>query len=222
MRSPSSPAVLSSLIKQLKADKAILVLNGTILAGLIALALYAKLEQKGYGIILLFADDFNSKRPYLGLFTSISELLWCLSAAICFFSYSLSRSMIKRRADLFILYSGIGISILLLDDVFRFTLILNTYAGIPKLLMYTVYGGAAIAYGLLFRQKILKTPYALLFISGILFIISGAADMVPLAGQGTPAMLEDGTKLLGLLNIALYFWQVCRQEVLQTLKQFGS
>jgi hypothetical protein len=207
--------------KQIKGDRSILFLNGGTVLVFLALSVYAKFWGKGQGIEFLFADPFSIQRPYYGLLTSVSEVLWCLSGTVCLFSFSLlNTTSPNRKANLFVLCSAIGIFVLLADDLFRITLILKGLANVPKGVMYLVYGTGAIAYGLCFWRKLLSTPYVLLIVAGILFGISGLVDILHIKGNGTPAMLEDGTKLLGILNIAFYFWHVCRQEIMQ--RKYGS
>ncbi|NET60382.1 MAG: hypothetical protein F6K47_30835 [Symploca sp. SIO2E6] len=135
--------------------------------------------------------------------------------AICSFSVGLIKQIRpQRQVNRFIVCSALILAILLIDDIFRISLIANSFFGIPKLLMAILYGTAIIAYGLFFRRKIASTPYWLLLVAFGLFVISTLVDCLSLPGMGTPAMLEDGTKLLALVNLAYYFWYVCRHEVL--------
>jgi hypothetical protein len=206
----------------------ILFLNSLILLPLLGLAAYIKFaglynpsqhHRRVQLLIRLFDEPFWSNQPYLGLFTNISELLWCISATICLFSFFLLQIIRDRRKeDYFILYAGILLAILLIDDMFRITLMLALFAKIPKAIMYSIYGGAAFAYGIYFWRRILSTPYVLLVISGFLFVLSGMTDSIHLQGTGTPIMLEDGTKFLGILNIAIYFGLVCKGEIARSLK----
>jgi len=199
---------LLSVSKNQLIHRSILWLNSSALLLLLALSVYASLTGKGRGIELLFIDPFSPQRPYAGFLTGISEVLWCLTVTICAFTFSLLKRL-QRQPDWFILCSALGTGVLLVDDLFRLTLVLYHAAAVPQLLMYLLYGVGAIAYGLLFWRRILATPYVLLLISGSLFVFSSLVDLIHLESGGIAAMLEDGTKLLGLLNIALYFWQVC-------------
>ncbi|NES23642.1 MAG: hypothetical protein F6K41_33170 [Symploca sp. SIO3E6] len=183
------------------------------------LTVYVKLGgddwRRAHLIVQLFAEPFTDKRPLQSYLTNLSEILWCFSLAICFFSTSLlSNIRSKRSINRFIFCSALILAILLIDDIFRITLIANSFFGIPKLFTSLVYGTIIIAYGVFFRRKIVSTPYLLLLITFGLFIISSLVSSLSLPGLGTPAMLEDGTKLLALVNLAYYFWYVCQKEVL--------
>lgn len=196
----------------------VLWVNSLTLLAFLILSLYAKVAGKGENIGYLFQDPFTLKQAYYGLFTSVSEVLWSLSATVCLFSFRLLRSLRPTaKPNVFLLYSGLGILVLMADDMFRISLIMDGLFGIPKGVMYSIYGMGAIIYGLRFWRKILSTPYILLLVAGGLFVLSGITDSIGLHGYGTPAMLEDGTRLWGILNIALYFWQVCKQEIRRPL-----
>lgn len=205
--------------KQLTIDHPFLWLNGLTLLLFLALGVYVKVWHKGEALALLFDEPYSYERPYTGFLTRISELLWCLSATICLFSFGLLKSFSARRqVDWFILCSGFGLVVLLVDDLFRLTVILNSFAGVPKAQMYLVYGTGAIVYGWYFWRRVLSTPYMLLLVAAVSFIVSGLIELVHHGSVGLSATLEDGPKLLGLLNIALYFWTVCRQAVLRSYR----
>ena len=191
--------------------------NGLTVLLLGSLSVYAKATYKGWGIQLLFTDPFY--HPYSGVLTGVSEILWCLPAIVCAFSLGLiNRGQSRRHTKRFLLASALLLSVLSIDDRFRLTLILVIYFGVPKLAMLSIYGIAAVLYAKAFWGRLRTTPYALLIVAAVLFAVSSLVDLLHLPGQGTPAMLEDGTKLLGNLNLALYFWYVCQQEVRRSLQ----
>ncbi|NEP11678.1 MAG: hypothetical protein F6J92_30285 [Symploca sp. SIO1A3] len=163
----------------------------------------------------LFADPFTHRNPLQSYLTNLSEILWCFSLAICSFSIGLINNIRpKSKVNRFIVCSAFILAILLIDDIFRITLIANQLLGIPKSFTSLLYGTSIIAYSIFFRRKIASTPYFLLLVALGLFVISTLVDWLSLPGIGTPTMLEDGTKLLALVNLAYYFWYVCRNEVL--------
>lgn len=191
--------------------------NGLTLLLLGSVSVYAKVKHKGWGIQLLFTDPFD--HPYSGLLTGVSEILWCATVTVCAFSFFLiSKGKPRRYTKRFLLASALFLSVLLIDDRFRITLMLVSYFGVPKALMLVLYGMATVIYAAAFWRRIRTTSYTPLILAILLFVISGLADLLHLPGLGTPAMLEDGTKLLGNLNLALYFWYVCQQEVWRALK----
>ena len=169
----------------------------------------------------LFEESFLPSQPYLGLLASVSDILWCTAAVTCWLTYLLLRPL-QHPLRAYLLFSAVLLSLFLLDDVFRLTLILALLAHIPKLVMYSLYGTATLTYALCFCKTLAQTPYPLLLVAVGLLVVSALADVVHLPGSGTPILMEDGTKLLGILNISLYFYQVCRDELWQAMRHSGS
>ncbi|NEP17894.1 MAG: hypothetical protein F6J97_13480 [Leptolyngbya sp. SIO4C1] len=201
--------------------------NAAVICFLLAIAAYIKLaglfdtsqhHLRVEFLTKLFEESFLPTEPYVGLLANVSEILWCGTAVTCWFSYRLVQRLggSSRQTGQYLLFSAVLISLFLLDDTFRVTLILALLAGVPKLVMYSLYGAAVVVYAKLFWQKILKTPYLLMLSSVALLVVSALADVAHLPGSGTPILMEDGTKLLGILNIGLYFYQVCQDEVLRS------
>ena len=183
------------------------------------LSIYAKVKSKGAGIESLFSDPFYFGIFYLGWLTSISEIMWCTAIAISLFT-ALLLPRLNRRFGIFLYASALVMLLLFLDDRFRLTLILCAFFGtckIVKLSVYGLYGLVLISYAWLFRHTIKKTPYIPLLLSFFLFGFSSAIDITPINSRGINAMLEDGTKLIGLINLTIYFWWICQQEIKQNL-----
>lgn len=185
------------------------------------LSIYAKIKSKGAGIESLFSDPFYFSIFYLGWFTSISEILWCTAIAICLFSaWLLPKS--SRRFQIFLGASAVVMLMLFFDDRFRLTLILCVFFStckLVKLSVYSIYGLLLISYAWLFRRTIRQTPYIPLLVSFCLFGFSSAIDIVPISSRGIHAMLEDGTKLVGLINLTIYFWWICQEEIKKNIVQ---
>lgn len=179
------------------------------------LSIYAEVRSKGRGIENLFSDPFNVGIFYLGWLTSISEIIWCVAIAICCFTTALlPRSDYKFKV--FLSFSALLMALLYFDDRFRLTLILcvffNAYYRV-KIAIYLIYGSFLIIYARVFRHTLKKTPYVPLLIACCLFGFSSAIDIAPIGGRGVRAMLEDGTKLIGLINLAVYFWYICQRKI---------
>jgi hypothetical protein len=147
----------------------------------------------GRVIITLFEESFAQKRPYQGVLTEASEILWSLAAGILWFTFSYLKAKHPSAAQSATQYVQ---------------KMLSFYFKIPKVLIYGVYSICLTAYVLSFKKFILKTPYLLLVISICLLSISSLTDVIHPQGQGLPVMLEDGTKFIGLLNFLIYCWKV--------------
>ncbi|MEG4275228.1 MULTISPECIES: hypothetical protein [unclassified Microcoleus] len=192
------------------------ILTLLILGGL---SIYAKLNNKGRGVERLFSDPFNFWFPYEGILTGVSEVLGCLPVAICAFTFGVLRQKDPgSKAAIFLFFSALLLGVFYLDDRFRMTLIMSRL-GISKKLIYLCYASAVFLYGVKFWRYIKTTHYLPLVAALFLFAISRLEDILETPNQGLHAMLEDGTKLLGLVNLALYFWYVCHHEVARHFQQ---
>lgn len=183
------------------------------------LSFYARIKSKGAGIESLFSDPFYVGIFYLGWFTSISEIMWCSAISVCLFS-AILLPIANRRFKIFLFASSLVMLLLFFDDRFRLTLILCAFFGtckVIKLGVYLMYGIILILYAWLFRYTIRQTPYIPLLLSFCLFGFSSAIDITPISSRGIHAMLEDGTKLVGLINMTIYFWWICQQEIKKNL-----
>lgn len=196
-------------------------LNSLAIITLGSLGIYAKIHHKGTGIENLFSDPFSIRTFYFGWFTGISEIFWSIAIVVCLFTtFLLPRT--ESRTKNFFLVSSLLMTLLYFDDRFRLTLILVVFFGaytMVKAIVYSIYGLLLILYGWRFRRKISKTPYFPLLLAGFLFAFSSVIDITPIRSMGTHAMLEDGTKLIGLLNLTFYFWYVCYAEVKQHIRK---
>ncbi|MEG4507799.1 hypothetical protein QUA81_29480 [Microcoleus sp. F6_B4] len=182
-------------------------------------SIYAKLNNKGRGVERLFSDPFNFWFPYEGILTGVSEVIGCLPVAICAFTFGVLRQKEPgSKAAIFLFFSALLLGVFYLDDRFRMTLIMSRL-GISKKLIYLCYGSAVFLYGVKFWRYIKTTYYLPLVAAFFLFAISRFEDILETPHQALHAMLEDGTKLLGLVNLALYFWYVCHHEVLRHFQQ---
>ncbi|MCC3410250.1 MULTISPECIES: hypothetical protein [unclassified Microcoleus] len=216
---PNFSNLLEKLKKHFFTVPFLVIFNTLALLILGGLSLYAKLNNQGDGVERLFSDPFNFWFPYEGLFTGISEVLWCIPVAICAFTFGLLRQKDPRsRSAIFFFFSALLLGVFFLDDRFRMTLILSQL-GISKKLIYLCYGSGVFLYGIKFWRYIKTTPYLPLIAAFLLFAISRFEDIIDTRSLGAHAMLEDGTKLLALLNLAMYFWHVCYQAIWRHLQQ---
>ncbi|MBD2462917.1 hypothetical protein H6G89_17900 [Oscillatoria sp. FACHB-1407] len=211
---------LSQLLNQLQTERAIVWLNGITLLAFLALTVYVRLWSSGQVVERLFGAPFYADHPYFGALTTLSNLLLCTTVAICgFSSVLLSQLHPRHKVDWFLVCSAGVIGLILLDRVFRITIILYVFEDIRKIVMFLFYGGISLIYGRVFWRRVLKTPYVLLLGTGGLLVFGAVVDMTPIPGEGTPAMLEDGSTLLATLNLMIYMWIVCKQEFIRAFNR---
>jgi hypothetical protein len=183
---------------------------------LLVIALIVSAKFSGLSVALLFLPPFTPNHPNVGLLTHTFQLLCSVPAIICAFSFGLLKTFQPRRKEnLFILCSALLTGAFLINEIFRVHIILLG-AGVPKLVTIFVYAIVGGLYGLAFRRTIQSTPYILLLTGMGLLFFAITVDSLHLNGKVLPSLLEGVPKLFSELNIALYFWYVCYQEVLRS------
>jgi hypothetical protein len=156
--------------------------------------------------------------PYIGLLSNIGILLWCSCAAVCIFSYAVLRKDASNREwALFFLLAGLITSVMLLDDFFLFhEAILRAHFHVPEEVPYAVYGVAVLVQIVRFRTTILETDFPLLFLALVFFGISIVADLA-YPESSANYLLEDGSKILGIVGWFTYFSRECVNQVERTV-----
>jgi hypothetical protein len=189
-------------------------LNSTTLGG--GLLLIACTQFLGLSTKALFLHPEVYPDLSIGFLTRLFQILCAVPPSICGFSFGLLR-MIRPRSpeNWFILASSCLTAGFLVNEIYRIHVALAG-VGISKPITILVYATCLFAYGWGFRHKIQRTPYPILLMGlGILFL-GIAIDSLQLSDQGISNFLEGIPKLLSAVNISLYFWEVCSQEVMKS------
>jgi hypothetical protein len=216
LRKPES--LLQTAKRHFLSDRLVLILNGLLLLLLAGLALYVRLFNQGDALEALFSISYNNFRPYFGALTTTGNLFLCSAIAIYGFSCTLLHQ-VERRIDRFTLSLAGVLGMIMCDRIFRLSTALDGVAGLPvKKLMYLFYATASIIYAWTFRRELVKTPYLLMVMAIALLVFGGVIDLLHLSGHGKPAMLEEGSTLLAMLNIAIYAGLVCKERVLKRMQ----
>ncbi len=152
---------------------------------------------------------------YFGLFSNLGVLLWCSAASVCFFA---SMLLIQIKADcrqiLFMVSAGFFTGLLLFDDLFQaHEVIYPKVFGVDEIYVFAAYAILLCLHLLFFRNIIVRSGYALMLISLILFAISIFFDIfVPDAGA-LQRFGEDGIKFIGIATWAAFHfraaWLLC-------------
>ncbi|MBD2773874.1 hypothetical protein [Iningainema tapete] len=196
--------------------RSIFLFNILCLLFVVALIVYAKKFEPS--VAGLFLPPRSPQYPTAGLLTHTFQLLCCIPALVCAFSYALLKKIKPQNPNnKFILFSTLLTTGFLINEIYRIHIIF-LYFGVDKLVTILVYATLALSYGIAFRQRIKSTPYLILLIGISLLFIAITVDSMHLKGNVTPSLLEGIPKLFSGLNVALYFWCVCYREVIQALK----
>jgi hypothetical protein len=197
--------------------RAVFWANGLSLLLVVVLIISAKLYGPSVGSLFLQPPSYDS--PNVASLTHTFQLLCAFPPVVCAFSFGLLKTIQpKNKQNVFILYSALLTGGFLINEIFRVHILLGRIAGVPKIGVIVVYAIAAIGYGFSFRRTLKSTPYLLLVTGVGLLLLGIIVDSLRLGSEGIPSLLEGIPKLFSEINITLYFWYVCYQEVLRSLK----
>lgn len=144
---------------------------------------------------------------YIGFMSQVGMLFWAGAATICLFSaHALPRQPGSRMPRRFFLVSGVLTLVLALDDLFLLHEEFFPQLGIPEKAVLAGYGAFVLGYLIGFRRVILTTDYVLLGVAFAFFGASVALDLLNPAGIN-PYLLEDSTKLVGIVAWLAYFFR---------------
>lgn len=166
--------------------------------------------MSGLQVSDLFFNPFFSPNPTLALLTRTFQLLCSVPVIVCTFSYGLAKTIQPRHSEnRFILFSALLTGGFLLNEIYRIHIYMIA-AGIPKLGVCLLYAVILSSYGWFFRRELQLTPYKVLLAGlGLLFFAIGV-DTLKLQNQIMASLLEGVPKLFSEINIAFYYWYVCK------------
>jgi hypothetical protein len=161
---------------------------------------------------------------YTGMLSNLGALIWTGTAAICLFSYAVTRRQTTDGASAhFLLAGGLFTTTLLLDDFFMLhEIVFPRYLGVPEQLIYAGYGLALVWFLGSFRSTLLETDWLLFACALAAFGLSLIGDLieaiVPFPGS---AVIEDSAKLVGIMSWAAYFMMFSRRSCRLTTMHRG-
>ncbi len=213
--------VMNSIRQNIQYRPYILWTNGLSLVLLIGLSLYGILGDNGSLVKHLFFQLYNREEPFYGSLATFPNLFLCVGMSVCAFAVALLRQIHPRRKlDLFILGCAILTGSVLFDRFFRLIITLYIHWKAAKVVMIFIYLATALIFWLCFRKRFVKTPYGFLAIALFCLVFGEGADLTKLKGVGVPAMFEGGGYFIASLNIGLYLWITCLQQIFQSLHRF--
>ncbi|MCC3427832.1 MAG: hypothetical protein JGK12_28945 [Microcoleus sp. PH2017_01_SCD_O_A] len=167
-------------------------------------------QLSGLQVSDLFFHPFFSPNPNVALLTRTFQILCAVPVIVCSFSYGLAKTMQLRPTETrFILFSALLTGAFLLNEIYRIHLYISAL-GIPKLGVSLLYAIFVFSYGWFFRRELQSTPYKILLAGlGLLFFAIGM-DALKLEEKILASLLEGVPKLLSEINIAFYYWYVCK------------
>lgn len=193
------------------------------------LLLVAGLQQT-VPVEILTRDIFvTTQAPvYTGLLSNLGILTWGISCAICIFTWFLVKpnNSQEKKVKAFIGWSGLISVFMMIDDFFMLhEEVIPTHVGIPEKLIVLAELAWVVFHLYYFRKIILNsTPYKILGLSLLWFIFSLGVDVLPIEinyhtfQSNLMFILEDGSKLMGIVTWCFYFCTVCYQQIIRFQK----
>ncbi|UCG73768.1 MAG: hypothetical protein JSV45_05190 [Chromatiales bacterium] len=159
--------------------------------------------------------------PWTGLISNFGALLWCATASISLFTWSvLQRRPESRQFSKFVLSAALITTVLLLDDLFLFhEWIFPRYLGVTERTTFSAYLVLIAVWLVLARRTILSTEYLILLLAFGFFGLSlfvDTYDEIDRLITSWRQIYEDGFKLLGIAAWFGYFSRCCFVEMRRT------
>ncbi|MEG4167802.1 MULTISPECIES: hypothetical protein [unclassified Microcoleus] len=167
-------------------------------------------QFSGLKVSDLFLPPYSYPHPNVALLTRSFQILCSVPVIVCTFTYKLARSIQPRSSEnRFILFSALLTGGFLLNEIYRIHIYMVA-GGIPKLGVSLLYAVVLSSYGWFFRRELQLTPYQILLAGvGLLFFAIGV-DSLHINNKIFSSLLEGIPKLLSEINIAFYYWYVCK------------
>lgn len=189
-------------------DRSVVKLNFFCL--LLVLVLIVFTHFSGLKVRDLFFNPYFSPHPNVALLTRTFQILCSVPVIVCTFTYGLAKTIQPRSwENRFILFSALLTGGFLLNEIYRIHIYMIA-VGIPKLGVSFLYAVFLSSYGWFFRRELQTTPYQILLAGlGLLFLAIGV-DALNLKSKIISSLLEGVPKLFSEINIAFYYWYVCK------------
>lgn len=147
---------------------------------------------------------------YTGVISNLGLVLWGSTATLCLFAAALSRELRSYWA-----WAG-GLTLLLLADdwLMLHDVVVPQVLGLPDLLIYALYGLAAVYYLGRYRAVLILGDWPLLLAALGWFAVSLGVDQLDGVVEVPGLYLwEDGAKLLGIVTWLLFHGRLARAWV---------
>lgn len=188
--------------------------NGLVLILITLLLIYAK-SSVSASVNTLFMPPVAPQHPSERFLTYTFQILCTVPAIVCAFTWCLLNAVQpNNKYKDFILCSALIMGGFLINEFFRIHVILLNL-GIPKLLTIFFFALAAFLYIGLFRKQIKSTFYPLLLVSVGLLIVAVIMDSLGIKNDIFAGLLEGLPKIFSAVNLAVYFWYICHQELIK-------
>ncbi len=204
-----------------------------VLIFLVATYWIAKVQNIPMYVLVADPAEIAHKPPYMGLLSQIGILLWSGTLCICWFTASLLGKDKIRETRIgwseFLWASGCLTLLFLLDDwlqIHEYTPVFLGFAsepsGVPRGLQNSIeacveilYFSIFVAYLWRYKSRIMQSNVVPIIVALIFIGISTAIDLLPHEHMRSSDLLEEGSKLIGILSWFNYFFLLCQKHLRQ-------
>jgi hypothetical protein len=191
-----------------------------IYAPIFGMLVIAGLQNKA-PISVLVRDIFATADipSYTGFFSNLGVMVWCMTATVCFFTILILRNQIKKSIRNFLIYAGSLSVMFMLDDFF---LLHERYYSriVHETKVYLIYLIMLAVFLLTFRRIIIQSEFIFLILTILFWGFSVGLDAIESILYNNPDLtpqlfylVEDGSKLLGIVSWAIYTSRFCLKEL---------
>ena len=166
---------------------------------------------------VLFRDIASARGMpvYQGLFSQVGLIVWSIAIGILLLVNFLPGEPGSSRTGKFFKYSLAMTLVLALDDAFLLhESVFEEVFGLNEKVTFGIYGLLIVNYLYVFRTTVLNSQALLLLLALTFFGVSIVIDMVPqvalIVGSDQLFLLEDGSKLAGILFWTIYQFTTAR------------
>ncbi|ASO07968.1 hypothetical protein [Arenibacter algicola] len=124
---------------------------------LAALAIINRIYQVPFNLMTSDPTAIAGIHPLSGVLSNLGIILWCFAACSCTLAAMILRSIGTKKLYLFLLYSSLLSTFLILDDLFQFHEDLSTLIGLNQKVVYVLLATAVITYLSYFRELLFQT-----------------------------------------------------------------
>jgi len=185
---------------------AVLPLLGLWGGGLVVIAVVLLQNQVPTEDLFMDATFVGGQRWYVGMVAALGMVAWTASVCFCLIAGWVAGLAGRPSAQSAFRGGGLLFALLLLDDLFLFhSNLLPRALGVPKVAVLAAYGLFGFIWAGTSLSELRRTRIQFLLSAGLAFGVSLSVEvLVPGGDSGLRGALEDGSKFLGILALALW------------------
>lgn len=144
---------------------------------------------------------------YIGFVSSLGAVAWAVGCGACL----VGALALSGRVRLALACGGLLTAILMADDLLLVHEAYIEFVGLPMVAAPLIYAGLSIAFLVVFREFLRRHGLWILLVACALFAASAAIDFA--LDEDAPFIVEDGSKLFGIVTWSGFFVLATVQEI---------